>query len=65
MIESRWQSINLYSRTEKKNLWTYQSFYESTDVIEFPKLDFQITFEDIYEGLELPKKLFFIRDEDE
>ena len=65
MIESRWQSVNLYSRTEKKNLWTYQSFYEPTDVIEFPKLDFQITFEDIYEGLELPKRLFFIRDEDE
>ena len=65
MIESRWQSINLYSRTEKKNLWTYQSFYDSKDIIEFPKLDFQITFEDIYEGVGLPKKLFFLRNEDE
>ena len=64
MIESRWQSIELYSRTEKKNFWTYQSFYEPSDIIEFPKLDFQITFEDVYEGLDLPKKLFFIRDDE-
>lgn len=65
MIESRWQSIELYSRTEKPNVWTYQSFSEPTEIIEFPKLDFQMTFDDIYEGLNLPKKLFIVQDEEE
>ena len=65
LVESRWQSIELYSRTEKNNLWTYQRFSEPSEIIEFPKLDFSITFEAIYEGLDLPKKLFIVADEDE
>ena len=65
IIESRWQSVELYSRTEKKNVWTIQSYSEPTEIIELPKLDFQITFEDLYEGLGLPKKLFVVRDEDD
>ena len=64
-VESRWQSVELYSRTEKKNVWTIQSYSEPTEIIELPKLDFQITFEDLYEGLGLPKKLFVVRDEDD
>ena len=64
-VESRWQSAALYSRTEKKNVWTIQSYSEPTEIIEFPKLDFQIIFEDLYEGLGLPKKLLHFRDEDE
>ena len=64
-VESRWQSAALYSRTEKKNVWTIQSYSEPTEIIEFPKLDFQIIFEDLYEGLDLPKKLLHFRDEDE
>ena len=65
LVESRWQSIELYSRTEKNNFWTYQRFSEPSEIIEFPKLDFSITFEAIYEGLDLPKKLFIVADEDE
>ena len=65
LVESRWQSIELYSRTEKNNLWTYQRFSEPSEIIELPKLDFSLTFEAIYEGLDLPKKLFIVADEDE
>jgi Uma2 family endonuclease len=65
LVESRWQSIELYSRTEKKNLWTYQRFTEPTEIIEFPKLDFRMTFEDIYQDLDLPKRLSYIIDENE
>ncbi len=65
LIESRWQSVELYSRTEKEGVWTYQRFTKPTDVIEFPQLDFQITFEDIYQDLDLPKSLSYIIDEDE
>ncbi len=65
LIESRWQSVELYSRTEKEGVWTYQRFTKPTDVIEFPKLEFQMTFEDIYQDLDLPKSLSYILDEDE
>jgi Uma2 family endonuclease len=60
LIESRWQSIELYSRTEKKNIWTYQRFNEPSEIIEFPKLDFQMTFEDIYQDLNIPKRLSYL-----
>lgn len=65
LIESRWQSIELYSRTENKDIWTYQRFSKSTDIIELPKLDFKLTFEDIYQDLNLPKSLSYILEEDE
>ena len=57
LIESRWQSIELYSRTEKKNFWTYQRFSEPSEIIEFPNLNFQLSFEDIYQDLNIPKRL--------
>lgn len=57
LIESRWQSIELYSRTEKKNFWTYQRFTEPSEIIEFPNLNFQLSFEDIYQDLNIPKRL--------
>ena len=66
LIESRWQKIELYSRTEKKNFWTYQRYSESTEIIEFPKLDFQLSFEDIYQDLNIPKRLsYFLSEMDE
>ena len=66
LIESRWQSIELYSRTEKKNFWTYQRYSESTEIIEFPKLDFQLSFEDIYQDLNIPRPLsYFLNEMDE
>ena len=57
LVESRWQYIELFTRTEAENLWTYQSFTKMTDLIAFPKLDFQMSVADIYNDLNLPKKL--------
>ncbi len=65
LIESRWQKIELYSRTDKKNFWTYQRFSEPSEIIEFPKLNFQLTFEDIYQDLNIPEPLSYIIDENE
>jgi Uma2 family endonuclease len=55
LVESRWQSVILYSKTEKQGLWTYQIFKELEDVIEFPKLNFQLTLNAIYQLINLPK----------
>ena len=63
LIESRWQNVELYSRTEKKNFWTYQRYSESTETIEFPKLDFQLSFEDIYQDLNIPRPLSYVLSE--
>ena len=63
LIESRWKSIELYSRTEKKNIWTHQRFLDNIEIIDFPKLDFQLTFDAIYEKLDVPKRFSYITDE--
>jgi Uma2 family endonuclease len=65
LVESRWQSIELYSRTDKKGLWTYQRFSEPTEIIEFPKLDFQLTFKDIYQDLDIPIQLTLLMEEED
>ena len=57
LVESRWQYIELFSRTESENLWLNQSFTKMTDIINFPKLDFQMSVSDIYSDLNLPLKL--------
>lgn len=62
LVESRWQSVELYSRTEKTNLWTYQNFSEPDAIVEFPKLDFQLSVSAIYEDLNLPRKLMLSGD---
>ena len=64
LVESRWQSVELYSRTEKDDVWTYQRFSRPTDIIEFPKLDFHLSFQDIYEDINIPESLSFIIDEE-
>jgi Uma2 family endonuclease len=65
LIDSRWLSVELFSRTDKLNLWTYQRYSSLSDVIEFPKLNFTLPLETIYEDLNLPKRLSYIIDEDE
>lgn len=63
LIESRWQNVELYSRTEKDDVWTYQHFSKPTDIVDFPKLNFQLSLTDIYEGIDIPVRLSFIIDE--
>lgn len=60
MVDSRWQSVQLYSRTDKANLWTYEQFYERNEIIEFPKLNFKLSLDDIYQVLNLPKRLSYL-----
>ena len=64
LVESRWQSVELFSRTEKTDLWTYQNFSKPDDVVEFPKLNFKLSVAAIYEDLNLPRKLMISVDKD-
>ena len=57
LVESRWQYVELFSRTEDPDVWHFQKFSATTDVIKFPKLNFQMSITEIYEDLNLPKKL--------
>jgi Uma2 family endonuclease len=57
IVESRWQCAELYTRTEKEDVWTYQIFTNPTDIIQFPKIDFSLPFSDIYEYINIPAKL--------
>ena len=61
LVDSRTQVADLYSRNDNSNTWTYQTFTERSDIIEFPKLGFQLSLDDIYQDLALPRKLSFIR----
>jgi Uma2 family endonuclease len=65
LVESRWQSVELFSRTEQTNLWTYQNFSEPNDIVTFPKLDFKLSVSDIYADLNLPRKLLLSRNKSE
>jgi Uma2 family endonuclease len=60
MIDSRWQTAELYCRTDDPEIWTYQSFKERAQIIYFPKLNFSISLDTIYQDLNLPKGLTFI-----
>ena len=55
LVESRWQSIILYSRTENPNLWTYQLFNAPNDVVGFSKLGFELSLETIYKYVNVPQ----------
>jgi Uma2 family endonuclease len=61
LVDSRTQIADLYSRNDNSNTWLYQTFTERTDIIDFPKLNFQISLDDIYQDLTLPQKLSFIK----
>ncbi|MCU0354553.1 MAG: Uma2 family endonuclease [Cytophagales bacterium] len=47
-------SAELYSRTEKPEVWLYQSYNHMTDVIEFQRLDFSLPVAKIYENITFP-----------
>ena len=55
LVESRWQSVILYSKTDKLDFWTYQIFKNLDNVVEFPKLNFQLPLETIYQHIRLPQ----------
>jgi Uma2 family endonuclease len=50
--------IELYTRSEQKDIWTYQTFDNSRDVIRFDKMDFELQVSSIYENI------VFVREEE-
>ncbi len=65
LIESRWQSVSLYSSTENPRLWTYQIFKEPTDIVSFPKLNFELSLQTIYQYLDVPQFATIPNDSDD
>lgn len=63
LVESCLQSVELYSRTEKEGVWTYQRFSKPSQIIEFPKINFQISLEDIYKSINISDRLSFVIEE--
>jgi Uma2 family endonuclease len=55
IVESRWQSIILYSRTDNPSMWTYQLFNDPNDIVSFPKLGFELSLETIYKYINVPQ----------
>ncbi|MCF0064224.1 Uma2 family endonuclease [Dyadobacter chenwenxiniae] len=43
--------VELYTRTEQKNIWMNQSFDQPSDIIKFDSLNFEITLSAIYENI--------------
>jgi Uma2 family endonuclease len=43
--------VELYTRSEQKDIWTYQTFDDSKDVIRFEKMDFEMKLAAIYENI--------------
>lgn len=46
------RSVELYSRTAEKDIWTYQLFEDPSDIITFEKLGYSLTFQSIYDSIE-------------
>ncbi len=45
--------VELFSRVEQTDVWTYQTFEQADDVLVFPRLDFELSVGAIYEGIDL------------
>jgi len=43
--------VELYTRTNKEGVWTYQSFDKMDDIISFNLLDFTMPVSSVYEGI--------------
>lgn len=51
LIEQKQPFAELYGRTENPKKWTYQVYNEMEDIIDFPKLNFALSFIQIYDGI--------------
>ena len=65
LVDSRWQSAELYSRTNDPEVWTYQRFSKPTDIIVFPQLNFKLSLKNIYESVNIPERFSYLVDKDE
>ena len=46
--------VELYSRTEKPEVWLYQSFNQMTDTVHFQHLDFSLPVAKVYDNITFP-----------
>lgn len=53
LVEQELMSIELFSRVENTDVWTYQTFEKADDLVVFPRLDFQLSVGAIYDGIDL------------
>ena len=53
LVEQHIQSVEVYSRIEHTEVWTYQTFEKETDVIVFPRLNFELSVGAMYDGIDL------------
>jgi Uma2 family endonuclease len=44
--------VELYTRTDQKDIWTYQTFDNANDIIRFDIVDFEIQLSSIYENIQ-------------
>ena len=53
LVDQHRIGVELYSRVENTDIWTYQTFDQTGDVVVFPRLDFELTVGAIYDGIDL------------
>lgn len=52
LVSQREYSVELFSRVEATDLWTYRSFESVTDVIRFDTFNFEIALQAIYDDID-------------
>jgi Uma2 family endonuclease len=57
LIDSRQISVELFTRTEKKSIWTYQSFNDLNDIVSIPELRISISLNSIYSAIQFPLRI--------
>lgn len=58
LIDSRQIAVELFTRTEKKSIWTYQSFNDLNDIVYIPELGISISLTSIYNAIQFPLRVF-------
>jgi Uma2 family endonuclease len=58
LIDSRQISVDLYKRTDKVAVWTYQSFNDLNDVVSIPELGIALSLISIYNAIQFPLRVF-------
>ena len=57
LIDSRQIAVELFARTEKKSIWTYQTFNDLNDVVAIPELGISISLNSIYNAIKFPLRI--------
>ncbi|WP_177194171.1 Uma2 family endonuclease [Dyadobacter sp. SG02] len=58
LVEQNDYRVELYSRLEQTDLWTYHTFNNPTDLVRLDAFDFEMSLEAIYENIEFMPEEF-------